>query len=550
MNNRVFALTCALVLFSAQAINAATVKLEWDAPTDGVTAGYIVWVGTESQHYTHSIDVGLLTSYEVNGLYQGVRFYLAVQAYNAQRQGSPMSAEVSGISGEPTGPGNSPPTVSISSPGNGATFTAPATITLSAAANDADGSILRVEFFANGTSLGSYWAPPYSISLPNIPAGNYTVSAVATDDRGATTTSAVVSVAVVPAPSGGSAPVSGTPGSATFVNSDSTTRGDWIGVHGRDGYALAADAITLPGYAQLAIGGAAQWTWADPSAEVRALRRASGAGRIAATAYGDHFSIDINLTDGQSHRVGVHGVDWDQRGRVQRFDIVDAATGALLDSRTMYDFTGGQYFFWTVRGHVRLEVTRLDGPNAVVSGLFFDAPNSSGGSGGSGGATQATGAAFIATDTTTKGNWRGVYGHGGYGLAGDSAVLPSYAQIGVTGAEQWTWEDGTSDGRALQRANGSGRIAATAYGASFAIDVKFTDGQSHKLALYSLDWENQERAQLIEIFDAATGALLDSRMIRHFNGGVYLVWNVSGHVTVRVTNHGWPNAVVSGVFFD
>ncbi len=549
-----FAIGCALFLY-AQTVDAATLKIAWDPPTDGVTVGYIVWIGTEPSNYTQSIDAGATISYAIDGLQEGATYFVAVQAYSAHREVSTISAPVSGIArteGSLGLPGNAPPSAGMTSPLNGAIFTAPATITLSAAASDSDGSVTRVDFYANGSPIGSYWAPPYSISLPNIPAGNYTVSAVATDDRGATTTSAAVSVAVVSGPSGGSGPVSGMPGTATFVNSDSTTRGDWIGVHGRDGYALAADAITLPGYAQLAIGRAAQWTWADPSAEVRALRRASGAGRIAATAYGDHFSIDINLTDGQSHRVGVHGVDWDQRGRVQRFDIVDAATGALLDSRTMYNFTGGQYFFWTVRGHVRLEVTRLDGPNAVVSGLFFDTPNGgSGGSGGSGGATQATGsAAFIATDTTTKGNWRGVYGHGGYGLAGDVAALPSYAEIGVTGAAPWTWDDGTSDVRALQRANGSGRIAATAYGASFAIDVKFTDGQSHKLALYSVDWENQERAQLIEIFDAATGALLDSQLLRHFNGGVYLVWNVSGHVTVRVTNAGWPNAVVSAVFIE
>jgi hypothetical protein len=143
-----------------------------------------------------------------------------------------------------------------------------------------------------------------------------------------------------------------------------------------------------------------------------------------------------------------------------------------------------------------------------------------------------------------------VYGHGGYGLAGDVGVLPSYAQIGVTGAEFWAWEDSTSDVRALQRADGSGRIAATAYGESFDIDVKFTDGQSHRMALYSVDWEHAGRAQQIEIFDAATGVLLASEWLNDYSGGVYLVWNVSGHVTVRVTNAGRPNAVVSGVFFD
>jgi hypothetical protein len=34
-----------------------------------------------------------------------------------------------------------------------------------------------------------------------------------------------------------------------------------------------------------------------------------------------------------------------------------------------------------------------------------------------------------------------------------------------------------------------------------------------------------------------------------FNGGVYLVWNVSGHITIRVTSTAGLNAVVSGLFF-
>jgi hypothetical protein len=44
--------------------------------------------------------------------------------------------------------------------------------------------------------------------------------------------------------------------------------------------------------------------------------------------------------------------------------------------------------------------------------------------------------------------------------------------------------------------------------------------------------------------------VLDSQTITKFKSGRYLVWNVSGHVTIRVTNTGKPDAVESGIFFN
>ena len=52
--------------------------------------------------------------------------------------------------------------------------------------------------------------------------------------------------------------------------------------------------------------------------------------------------------------------------------VFDAGTGAMLDSRSMSGFSGGQYLVWTVRGDVRFVVTRTAAANAVVSGIFLD----------------------------------------------------------------------------------------------------------------------------------------------------------------------------------
>ncbi len=92
---------------------------------------------------------------------------------------------------------NAPPTVSMTSPANGATFTAPANITLTATAADSDGTIQKVEFFHGGTNLiATLTAPPYSIIWTGVPQGAYTLTAVATDNLNVSTASSPVSVTV------------------------------------------------------------------------------------------------------------------------------------------------------------------------------------------------------------------------------------------------------------------------------------------------------------------------------------------------------------------
>jgi RHS repeat-associated protein len=92
---------------------------------------------------------------------------------------------------------NEAPTVSLTSPANDATFTAPATITLTASAADPDGTIQKVEFFHGGTNLiATVTAAPYTFNWTNVGAGAYTLTAKATDNLGGETTSAPVNVTV------------------------------------------------------------------------------------------------------------------------------------------------------------------------------------------------------------------------------------------------------------------------------------------------------------------------------------------------------------------
>lgn len=92
--------------------------------------------------------------------------------------------------------GNTPPTVSITAPLNGASFTAPASVTINANAADANGTITKVDFYNGSTLLGTDATSPYSYSWTGVAAGNYSLTAVATDNGGATTTSTAVAIVV------------------------------------------------------------------------------------------------------------------------------------------------------------------------------------------------------------------------------------------------------------------------------------------------------------------------------------------------------------------
>lgn len=93
-------------------------------------------------------------------------------------------------------PSNVPPTITLSSPSDGASFAAPATIVMTAAANDSDGGIARVDFYVGGVLAGSTATSPYSLTLNNLGAGTYSLSAIAVDVDGASTASGVVTVYV------------------------------------------------------------------------------------------------------------------------------------------------------------------------------------------------------------------------------------------------------------------------------------------------------------------------------------------------------------------
>ena len=91
---------------------------------------------------------------------------------------------------------NLAPTASLLAPGDGAEFSVGGTITLAAAAADGDGSIARVEFYADGVRLGSDGSAPYAYDWTGAAAGSHVLKAIAVDNRKARTSSASVAITV------------------------------------------------------------------------------------------------------------------------------------------------------------------------------------------------------------------------------------------------------------------------------------------------------------------------------------------------------------------
>lgn len=126
-----------------------------------------------------------------------------------------------------------PPTVGLTSPGNGAAFMTVNPITLEASATDADGTIAKVEFLQGSTVLGQTTTSPYGFVWSNVASGSYSLTARATDDSDAVTTSSAVSITV-------SAPAGWIAGQVTRSNSSTAIAGASISISQSGGVLFGA----------------------------------------------------------------------------------------------------------------------------------------------------------------------------------------------------------------------------------------------------------------------------------------------------------------------
>ena len=163
-------------------------------------------------------------------------------------------------------------------------------------------------------------------------------------------------------------------GTASLAGSDTTTQGNWHPTYGSEGYDMAGGEVSLPAYASVGVTGgivnnSQSWYTADPSA----LWQPTSSTRLAAQWYSSSpntLYFDVHLTDGLAHRVSLYLLDLNGTGG-ETVDVLDGATGAVLDAESVSGFVGGEYLSWDLSGDVMLRVDGTQRP-AVASGLFFD----------------------------------------------------------------------------------------------------------------------------------------------------------------------------------
>ena len=129
-------------------------------------------------------------------------------------------------------PGNPLPLVALTAPTSGASFVAPGPISLTADASDPNGSVAEVRFFADAQLLFADATPPYAYDWTSVPAGTYTLTAVAEDDEGATRTSDPVAITVA-------APGAAVPVAVVNPSFEEPARGDSL---------LEQDSALIPGW--------------------------------------------------------------------------------------------------------------------------------------------------------------------------------------------------------------------------------------------------------------------------------------------------------------
>ncbi|HZM75010.1 MAG TPA: cellulase family glycosylhydrolase [Candidatus Limnocylindrales bacterium] len=119
--------------------------------------------------------------------------------------------------------GNRPPTVILTRPAPGEVIVAP-TVNFAATASDPDGSVVRVDFLSGTTIVGSDTTAPYTAVWSNVTPGAYQVSARATDNLGAATSTQPIAITVRPGDPGGPAPALRVSGNRLVTSSGTTYR--------------------------------------------------------------------------------------------------------------------------------------------------------------------------------------------------------------------------------------------------------------------------------------------------------------------------------------
>ncbi|MCL2773930.1 MAG: hypothetical protein FWD71_11325 [Oscillospiraceae bacterium] len=188
--------------------------------------------------------------------------------------------------------------------------------------------------------------------------------------------------------------------SAQLFDTDKTTQGNWVGTYGSDGYIIMTgdDSLeSIPSYAAVTYADStgsspvAFWQWwatgtddttTYTSDEITSRQPgtlytdSTKTSQIAACYYdGTSFTVTVDVGS-DTKIVSLYILDYDQQSRESDITAYDGSGKALGDPVDAYGYDGGWYLKYKVSGTVEFEFDLLGGPNAVLSGIFFDPASS------------------------------------------------------------------------------------------------------------------------------------------------------------------------------
>lgn len=403
-------------------------------------------------------------------VYQNRLYQANIQIWNAPPTHCPSCGWYQDLGACGTG-GNQAPTVSLTAPANGASYAAGSNIAVAANAADSDGNVTQVEFFRGTASLGVDTIAPYSVTWNNATTGSHTFKAVATDNGGASTTSATVSITVTggssdttppSVPTGLSSP-SQTSNSVSLSWNASTDNAGGSGVAGYDVYRNGGLVGSPTAASYTDTGLASNTTY---SYRVRARDNATNAsaqsGQVSATTK--------TGGGGGNKRVIGYFTQWGIYGRNYRVKNIDTSGSAAK-------LTHINYAFGNVRNNrCEVGVTQPSDPNTGAGGDAFADYTKSFGAG------ESVSGAADTWDQPLRGNWNQ--------LKQLKAKYPGLKVLISLGG--WTWSRGFAS---AARPENRQAFVASCIDAYIRGNLPVTDGAGGTAAAagvfdgIDLDWE-------------------------------------------------------------
>ncbi len=224
---------CRAQLDSSSSVSLLSQTITLEPATAYVFSGYLWNMGNSTNHVSVNMDMNdVFNEPQITLAYtdsQADKGYFVYRIFNTTFTGTNVTVRVfyDGFTGTGTAPGYFPvaaqwdniaitkqanfaapqasgsaatlrPQVRITNPTNGGfAYAFQAGVAITADATDLDGSVTNVQFFAGTNKVGESSASPWTALWTNAVSGSNVLTAVATDNTGATTRSAPVSVTVV-----------------------------------------------------------------------------------------------------------------------------------------------------------------------------------------------------------------------------------------------------------------------------------------------------------------------------------------------------------------